>query len=157
MLIKTFFFLRIFKASSQLVMMMIQVTQDLRAFMIFYFIVLWFCSLIMSILGTDEMKDNLTSTKLKKSILNMNEYEYLPFWTRQFFASSRISLADFNFKYVVGLSVFDQNVFWLIWFIQVVLTCICCLNFIIAEVSSSYQSVKDRVNGLIRKEQAQMI
>lgn len=87
----------------------------------------------------------------------MNEYEHLPYFARQFFASIRISLADFNFMFVITLQPFDQNMFWLVWFIQVMLTCIAFLNFIIAEVSSSYQSVKSRVDGLIKKEQAQMI
>ena len=47
--------------------------------------------------------------------------------------------------------------FWLTWMIQVVLTCLAFINFIIAEVSLSYKTVQGSVNGLMRKEQAQMI
>ena len=47
--------------------------------------------------------------------------------------------------------------FWIVWLVVVLMTCIVFLNFIIAEVSASYQTVKDKVRGLIDKERAQMI
>jgi len=37
------------------------------------------------------------------------------------------------------------------------MTCVVFLNFIIAEVSSSYESVKSDINGLIMKERALLI
>ena len=48
MLLKTFFFLRIFRSSSHLVIMMIQVVRDLHPFLLFYFFMLWIYSLILS-------------------------------------------------------------------------------------------------------------
>lgn len=50
MLVKTFFFMRVFRDMSQLVMMMRQVIYDLRVFMMFYFILIWIISLVFNIL-----------------------------------------------------------------------------------------------------------
>jgi len=50
----------------------------------------------------------------------------------------RMSLGDFDFAASTYLSVFDQKVFWFIFLISVVVTNIIFMNFIIAEVSSSY-------------------
>ena len=49
-----------------------------------------------------------------------------------------MSLGDFDFAASTYLSVFDQKVFWFIFLISVVVTNIIFMNFIIAEVSSSY-------------------
>ena len=43
------------------------------------------------------------------------------------------------------------------WLVIVVMTCIVFLNFIIAEVSSSYGNVKEDLNGLIQRERATLI
>lgn len=55
-LIKTFFYMRVFKNMSQMVSMMTQVIADLRVFLIFYLILVWMCSLVFNIieLGTNE-------------------------------------------------------------------------------------------------------
>ena len=50
MLIKTFFFLRVFRELSQVVTMMKQVSYDLRVFMFFYFILIWMCTLVFNII-----------------------------------------------------------------------------------------------------------
>jgi hypothetical protein len=47
--------------------------------------------------------------------------------------------------------------FWFTWIIIVTMTCIIFLNFIIAEVSASYEKVNVRVKGLIEKERVQLI
>ena len=39
--------------------------------------------------------------------------------------------------------------FWIVWFCVVIVTCIIFLNFIIAEVSASYQTVKDHIGVLM--------
>ena len=60
MLLKTFFFLRIFMKLSNLVTMMRQVISDLKIFMLFYGILVWMCALIFNILqmGNYEMSPN---------------------------------------------------------------------------------------------------
>ena len=50
MLLKTFFFLRIFKNLSYLVLMMSRVVSDLIPFLAFYAILLWIQSLVFSII-----------------------------------------------------------------------------------------------------------
>jgi uncharacterized Tic20 family protein len=50
MLMKTFFFLRLFYTFSSLVTMMKKVAFDLRYFLVFYFILLWILSLVFVIL-----------------------------------------------------------------------------------------------------------
>ena len=44
-----------------------------------------------------------------------------------------------------------------IWLLCVIMTCIIFLNFIIAEASSSYQSVKEMLTAMINKERASLI
>lgn len=51
MLIKTFFFMRIFEQFTKLVIMIKNVISDLREFMIFYFILLIMFSVILGVLG----------------------------------------------------------------------------------------------------------
>ena len=50
MLLKTFFFLRIFKGLSYLVLMMSSVVKDLKPFLAFYIILLWMQGLVFSII-----------------------------------------------------------------------------------------------------------
>ena len=50
LLIKTFFFMRLFKSMAHLVSMMQQVFVDLQAFLYFFFILLWITSLILSVI-----------------------------------------------------------------------------------------------------------
>ena len=80
-LIKTFFYMRVFREMSQMVAMIRQVITDLRVFMIFYFILIWMCSLIFNIidLGNNENTTRLRRdmTKAKKVYPGM-EYAKLP-------------------------------------------------------------------------------
>ena len=50
MLLKTFFFLRIFKGLSYLVLMMSSVVKDLKPFLAFYIILLWMQGLVFNII-----------------------------------------------------------------------------------------------------------
>lgn len=52
---------------------------------------------------------------------------------------------------------FEVIMFWIIWVIIVMVTCIIFLNFIIAEVSSSYEKVKVSLNSLFLQERANLI
>lgn len=157
MLVKTFFFMRLFKSMAHLVMMMLQVIVDLKAFLFFYLVLIWICGLVLDILGLGEDTSDILSLKAKRLSYPGIEYQHLPKFLRQFFHSIRISLGDFEFGDTVSLGVFEHNIFWLTWLISVLMTCIVFLNFIIAEVSASYDSVNKRVRGLIDKERAQLI
>ena len=47
--------------------------------------------------------------------------------------------------------------YWFLWYVVVTVTCIIFLNFIIAEVSASYQIVKDNIEVLCMKDKAKLI
>ena len=85
------------------------------------------------------------------------EYKHLPRWLRQWVAVLRISLGDFDFSESTDLNPFENYMFWFTWLILVTITCIIFLNFIIAEVSASYDTVKCKVQGLIEQDRAQLI
>jgi|TARA_B110000285_G_C14647842_1_gene390510 hypothetical protein len=85
------------------------------------------------------------------------EYRYLPYFLSNFLTVTRISLGDFDFSAPTLLDPFHNVVFWIVWYLITIMTCVVFLNFIIAEVSSSYESVKSDINGLIMKERALLI
>jgi hypothetical protein len=76
---------------------------------------------------------------------------------RQLFTVVRISLGDFDFDEATNLDYFENRIFWVTWLLMVVMTCIVFLNFIIAEVSSSYEKVKLKLRGLFLKERCILI
>lgn len=47
--------------------------------------------------------------------------------------------------------------FWVVWVIMVIFSALIFLNFIIAEVSASYDTVKSNIDALIYKERAILI
>jgi hypothetical protein len=57
----------------------------------------------------------------------------------------------------MDLNEFENILYWITWLVLVILTCIIFLNFIIAEVSSSYDSVKSKIEGYIQQDRAQLI
>ena len=69
----------------------------------------------------------------------------------------RVSLGDFDFEASTLLEENENILYWIIWLLVVIMTCIVFLNFIIAEASASYQSVKDRLEAMISKEKANLI
>lgn len=98
----------------------------------------------------------MTSLKEKKSYPGV-EYQYVPKFFRHPITVLRMSLADFDFSESVYLPPFESNIFWLTWILVVLITCIVFLNFIIAEVTTSYQTVNDHIQGLVEKERAVLI
>lgn len=55
------------------------------------------------------------------------------------------------------MSTAGHWIFWFLWFVMVMITSLIFLNFIIAEVSNSYQKVKDDLDALMYKERAGLI
>ena len=82
MLIKTFFFMRLFKSMAHLVMMMLQVLIDLKAFLFFYFILIWISGLILNILGMVKETDSIKSLKSRGLSYPGIEYKHLPIFLR---------------------------------------------------------------------------
>ena len=160
MLTKTFFFMRVFRDMSQLVMMMRQVIYDLRVFLMFYFILIWIISLVFNILmvgNYSRLPAEQAQAILGAASYPGREYEFLWKPIGQFFTVIRISLGDFDFGPLQHMGKFEVLVYWVVWLVIVMVTCIIFLNFIIAEVSSSYEKVKVSLNSLFLQERANLI
>ena len=69
----------------------------------------------------------------------------------------RISVGDFDFSMMEHLTGYEQIVFWFLWLLVFLGGCLIFLNFIIAEVSASYEKVKEEIDALIYKERAKMV
>lgn len=150
-LFKTFAFLRIFSWFNELITMLGQVTKDMGGFVTVYMIVIWILSLVFNAMGMtnlplfDENGEPADSSykKAKHSTFPGVEYRFLPIWIAQFCAVLRLSLGDFDFSESSLLDPFENIIYWITWLFIVCLTNIVFLNFVIAEVSASYQKVKD--------------
>lgn len=86
------------------------------------------------------------------------EYQKIGYWFGNFFTTLRLSLGDFDFGMIEDKPLTKQHIlFWVTWLIMVVFSSLIFLNFIIAEVSSSYGNVKQNIRALIYKERAALI
>ena len=66
------------------------------------------------------------------------EYDIIgPFWG-SLATTLRTSLGDFDFEASIHLEENENHLYWAIWLLVVIMTCIVFLNFIIAEASASY-------------------
>jgi len=100
LLVKTFFYLRIFKDLSFLVTMLKQVFFDLRVFMVFFFLILYMFAIVMSVL--DIGRYEYSADPAIRAIVRSGSFsgqEYLKI--NKFFANIimvyRISLGDYDF------------------------------------------------------------
>ena len=85
------------------------------------------------------------------------EYNRLGLFFGSFFTVLRTSLGDFDFGASEFLTDEEDLMFWMIWFLIVIMTCIVFLNFIIAEASASYEKIKNRLDAEIYKAKTDMI
>ena len=68
-----------------------------------------------------------------------------------------MSMGDYDFEAATALSEAENIIYWVIWLLIVVITCIIFLNFIIAEASASYEKVSERLQAYILMQKANMI
>ena len=66
-------------------------------------------------------------------------------------------MGDFDFDASTYLTEPENIIYWAMWLLVVVLTCIIFLNFIIAEASASYEKVKSSLTAMINKEMSALI
>ena len=86
------------------------------------------------------------------------EYKYIGMFAGQIVSTLRLSMGDFQaIEPSIFLDVNENYIFWILWLLVVVVTCIIFLNFIIAEASASYSKVVENLNAMINKEKAAMI
>ena len=66
-------------------------------------------------------------------------------------------MGDFDYLWLNDIDPIENKIYWVIWTCVFYLGCLIMLNFIIAEVSASYESVKMKIDMLVYKERAIMI
>ena len=72
----------------------------------------------------------------------MMVYYHLPGLIKYYFATIRLSLGDNDVISAVSyMSKVDMAIFWIMWIVIMISTCVIFLNFIVAEVSNSYNEV----------------
>jgi uncharacterized protein YybS (DUF2232 family) len=81
----------------------------------------------------------------------------------QWFSQIRWSLADWDFHVVEEPNVMVSNpagqhfLFWIMFVISIIFSSLVFLNFIIAEVTNSYNNVNENIQPMIYKERSQLI
>jgi len=70
----------------------------------------------------------------------------------------RLSLGDFSaIKASKTLNKQESILFWVIWLLTCIITCIIFLNFVVAEACASYSKVKEYLDPIIQREKAILI
>ena len=140
LLVKTFFYLRIFPTLTPIVVMITEVVYDLRIFLVFYIILLAaFCN-IFAVLGIG----NYTGDGVIDRNKNGKEYEAIGLHLGEFLWTFKISLGDFSvINPSKSLTKIENRIFWVTWVLCVLITCIIFLNFVVAEACASYARVKE--------------
>ena len=160
--LKTFFYLKIFAALSPIVTMLTNVVYDLRIFMLFYIILIVLFSLLLGVLGlgnrniAGDFQKKFKDSKITDGYPGV-EYEYVGMYLGNILTVLRMSMGDFGFDSAYLLSSTENIIYWFVWAIIVVVTCIIFLNFIIAEASASYEKVASDLEAYIMKEKALLI
>ena len=112
------------------------------SFLVFFFILIVMFSMIFDVITRNEAA----------------EYSKIGYWWGNFFTTLRLALGDFDFGMIEDKTLTKQHyLFWITWLLMVIFSSLIFLNFIIAEVSSSYNTVKRNIRALIYKERAALI
>ena len=141
--VKTLFYLKILKAFSYIVTMVLSVVLDLKVFLTFYGILVTMFSLLFDVVGRNPSP----------------EYGHLWYFAGNWLAVVRLSLGDFDFSLLEDAATLTKThvLFWALWLVMVIFSSLIFLNFIIAEVSNSYGRVKENIAAFIYKERATLI
>ena len=79
---------------------------------------------------------------------------FLGLWAGTIVSTLRLAMGDFDFGASMFLTPQENILYWFIWLLVVVMTCIIFLNFIIAEASASYEKVKENLVAMINMEKS---
>lgn len=174
-LVKSFSRLRIFSDFSPIVNMLSNVVYDLRIFLFFYGLLIVLFSLIMGILGVGNPHvkggfrdsilaelgmnegDSFTEAQLAEVDYFGKEYQHIGMFLANMVVTLRMSMGDFGFDAATELGEAENVIYWVVWIIIVLVTCVVFLNFIIAEASASYEKVSENLDAVIQKEKAALI
>ena len=148
-MIKTFYVLRIFESFSYLVTMICQVFKDIREFLVLYFIFLWFFALFFAIIGVanaevkGQFKEKYNGKVDEETAFF--EYQSIGYLLGNLVNTFRLSQGDFDFSQKVLITTEEDRLYWILFVGIFVVSNIICLNFIIAEVSTSYANVMEHL------------
>ena len=169
LIIKTFFFLRIYPTLTPIIVMLKSVVYDLRIFLFFYIILISLFSQLLAVVGLGNKYDpeevevvdanGYVYTELQKvSPIEGTEYNAIGLHMGEWMWTLRLSMGDFSaIGPSSGLAKAENWIFWILWLMIVIVTCIIFLNFIIAEASASYEKVASDLEAYIMKEKALLI
>lgn len=155
LIMKTFFFLRIFPTLTPIVVMLTNVIWDLRIFLFFYVILILLFSQLFAVLGLGnaQLRTDLESQE-ERDALEENmaaDYKTIGLHFGEFMWTLRMSMGDFSaIDESTQLQMPENIVFWLLWGLTVIVTCIIFLNFIVAEASASYAVVTETLEQVIQ-------
>jgi len=85
------------------------------------------------------------------------EYQPIGIFLQNILLVLQISMGTFDFERATMLDQYENYMYYTIWFIIVLVTCIIFLNFIIAEVSASYEKIASELDPIILKERADLV
>jgi len=169
-LLRTFTFLKIVASLSPIVTMLTNVVYDLRIFLFFYGILTVLFSLLLGIIGLGNrfvdgpFKDAHGIDAEAEAIAAGEEfsypgieYEVVGLFVGNIISTLRMSLGDFGFDAAIELDQAENYVYWIMWVLIILITCIIFLNFIIAEASASYEKVSEFLELYILAEKAALI
>ena len=175
---KTFFYLRIFPSLTPIVVMINSVIFDLRIFMFFYMLLVSFFCLVFAVLGLGNESVHNPEERERRNLKSgggsgggfassvsddgdedpAEEYKSVGLLAGEFLWTFRISMGDFAAIDAQNtLSKEESRIFWIMWVITLVLTCIIFLNFVVAEACASYMRIKDNLLPIIEREKAVLI
>lgn len=145
--------------------MIYTVVSDLKVFALFFTILILLFSMVFAVLGAGnenvpgDFQDLYNDAKADGELGDVPnaEYQKIGLFFGYIFSTLRVSIGDFDFDGANYLSPNENLLYWIIWLIVVIVTCIIFLNFIIAEASASYEKVKENLDAMTNKEKAKLI
>ena len=70
----------------------------------------------------------------------------------EFLWTFRLSLGDFSAIGAIGsFTKIETQIFWIMWMLTVIITCIIFLNFVVAEACASYTRVVESLESVIKQ------
>jgi hypothetical protein len=142
--------------------MIYTVIADLKVFLLFFTILVVLFAQIMAVIGVGNYNHDNALKEYVDAIeageadgdIPMEEYQQIGLWAGTLVSTLRIAMGDFDFGASMFLTPQENILYWLIWLMVVVMTCIIFLNFIIAEASASYEKVKENLGAMINLEKS---
>jgi hypothetical protein len=138
--------------------------------MTFYFILCLLFSLMYGVLGLGNYKvggkfridfnkwetDTMKDPEMSDGAPGL-EYKKVGMFFGNYLQTMRISMGDFSCIAASDyLSPSENYLFWFIWTLTTIITCIIFLNFIVAEASASYNEVSEDLDNYIWQQKADL-